>query len=116
MFPTCKNISIDYGIMEKSDNVYVFPADFGWSDLGTWGSLYTHLDFDKNQNTVQGNRVLLYDCSDNIVNIPNDKLVVLQGLNGYIVVENDGKLLICKKEDEQKIKEFVADVKKQSVN
>ena len=112
MFPACKNISIDYGIMEKSDNVYVFPADFGWSDLGTWGSLYTHLDFDKNQNTVQGNRVLLYDCSDNIVNIPNDKLVVLQGLNGYIVVENDGKLLICKKEDEQKIKQFVADVKK----
>ena len=114
MFPTCKNISIDYGIMEKSDNVYVFPADFGWSDLGTWGSLYTHLDFDKNQNTVQGNRVLLYDCSDNIVNIPNDKLVVLQGLNGYIVVENDGKLLICKKEDEQKIKQFVADVKKRN--
>jgi mannose-1-phosphate guanylyltransferase len=112
MFPTCKNISIDYGIMEKSDSVYVFPADFGWSDLGTWGSLYTHLDLDKNQNAVQGKKVLLYDCSDNIVKIPNDKLVVLQGLNGYIVVENDGKLLICKKEDEQKIKQFVSDVKK----
>jgi mannose-1-phosphate guanylyltransferase len=111
-FPACKNISIDYGVMEKSDSVYVFPADFGWSDLGTWGSLYTHLDLDKNQNAVQGNNVFLYDSADNIVKIPNEKLVVLQGLNGYIVVENDGILLVCKKEDEQQIKEFVADVKK----
>ena len=111
-FPACKNISIDYGVMEKSDSVYVFPADFGWSDLGTWGSLYTHLDLDKNQNAVQGNNVFLYDSVDNIVKIPNEKLVVLQGLNGYIVVENDGILLVCKKEDEQQIKEFVADVKK----
>jgi len=112
MFPTCKNISIDYGIMEKSDNVYVYPADFGWSDLGTWGSLFTHLPSDNNNNAVQGDEVMLYDCTDNIIKVPHDKLVVLQGLQGYIVVENDGILLICKKEDEQKIKQFVADVKK----
>jgi len=112
IFPVCKNISIDYGIMEKSDSVYVFPADFGWSDLGTWGSLYTHLNLDKNLNAVQGSNVFLYDSADNIVKIPEKKLVVLQGLNGYIVVENDDILLVCKKEDEQQIKEFVADVKK----
>ena len=114
IFPVCKNISIDYGIMEKSDSVYVFPADFGWSDLGTWGSLYTHLNLDKNLNAVQGSNVFLYDSADNIVKIPEKKLVVLQGLNGYIVVENDDILLVCKKEDEQQIKEFVADVKKKT--
>ncbi|MDC0204736.1 sugar phosphate nucleotidyltransferase, partial [Flavobacteriales bacterium] len=112
VFPSCKNISIDYGIMEKSDNVYVYPADFGWSDLGTWGSLFTHLSPDKDNNIIQGDEVMLYDCSDNIVKFSNDKLVVLQGLNGYIVVENDDTLLICKKEDEQEIKQFVADLKR----
>jgi len=112
IFPGCKNISIDYGIMEKSDNVYVYPANFGWSDLGTWGSLYTHLDLDADSNAIQGNKVLLYDSSDNIVKVPDEKLVVIQGMNGYIVVENEGVLLICKKEDEQKIKQFVVDVKK----
>tara|TARA_B100001142_G_C14341277_1_gene657984 strand:- start:2397 stop:3473 length:1077 start_codon:yes stop_codon:yes gene_type:complete len=112
IFPGCKNISIDYGIMEKSDNVYVYPANFGWSDLGTWGSLYTHLDLDTNSNAIQGSKVLVYDSSDNIVKVPDEKLVVMQGMNGYIVVENEGVLLICKKEDEQKIKQFVADVRK----
>jgi mannose-1-phosphate guanylyltransferase len=112
VFPGCKNISIDYGIMEKSDNVFVYPAEFGWSDLGTWGSLFTHLPADKHNNTVQGDEVMLYDCSDNIVKVSNDKLVVLQGLSGYIVVDNDGTLLICKKEDEQEIKQFVADLKR----
>lgn len=112
VFPGCKNISIDYGIMEKSDNVYVFPADFGWSDLGTWGSLYTHLEMDKNNNGVIGGNVMLYNSSDNIVNVPNEKLVVLQGLDGYIVVESNDTLLICKKDDEQQIKQFVADVKR----
>ena len=112
LFPACKNISIDYGIMEKSDKVHVYPASFGWSDLGTWGSLYSHLDLDRKDNAVQGNKVMLYDSSNNIVNVPNNKLVVLQGLEGYIVVEGDGNLLICKKEDEQQIKQFVADVNK----
>ena len=93
----CKNISIDYAIMEKSDNVYVYPADFGWEDLGTWGSLYMHLDLDKNKNAVQGNNVLLYESADNIINVPNNKTVVMQGMNGYVVVaffENEGTLLI----------------------
>ena len=112
VFPGCKNISIDYGIMEKSDKVYVYPASFGWSDLGTWGSLYTHLDLDENKNAVLGNKVILYDSSDNIVNVPKEKQVVLQGLNGYIIVESKGTLLVCKKEDEQQIKQFVADVKR----
>ncbi len=112
LFPVCKNISIDYGIMEKSDKVHVYPASFGWSDLGTWGSLYSHLDLDEKENAIQGNKVMLYESSNNIVNFPNDKLVVLQGLEGYIVVESDGNLLVCKKEEEQQIKQFVADVKK----
>ena len=111
IFSGCKNISIDYGIMEKSENVYVFPTDLGWSDLGTWGSLYAHLDLDENRNAVQGNKVMLYDSTDNIIKVPNDKVVVMQGMNGYIVVENEGILLICKKENEQQIKQFVADLK-----
>jgi mannose-1-phosphate guanylyltransferase len=111
IFPGCKNISIDYGIMEKSENVYVYPANFGWSDLGTWGSLYTHLNLDENKNAVQGSKVILYDSADNIIIVPNDKVVVMQGMNGYIVAENEGTLLICKKENEQQIKQFVADVK-----
>ena len=91
------------------DSVYVYPADFGWSDLGTWGSLYMHLDLDKNKNAVQGNNVLLYESADNIINVPNNKTVVMQGMNGYIVVENEGTLLICKKENEQKIKQYSED-------
>ena len=114
VFPGCKNISIDYGIMEKSTNVYVYPADLGWSDLGTWGSLYAQMDLDENNNTVQGDAVKLYESFNNIINVPKDKLVVLQGLNGYIVVENEGTLLVCKKEDEQQIKQFVADIKAKS--
>ena len=111
IFPGCKNISLDYGIMEKSENVYVYPTDLGWSDLGTWGSLYAHLDLDENRNAVQGNKVMLYDSTDNIIKVPNDKVLVMQGMNGYIVVENEGILLICKKENEQQIKQFVADLK-----
>ena len=111
IFTGCTNISIDYGIMEKSENGYVYPTDLGWSDLGTWGSLYAHLDLDENRNAVQGNKVMLYDSEDNIIKVPNDKLVVMQGMNGYIVAENEGILLICKKENEQQIKQFVADLK-----
>lgn len=111
IYSVCKSVSIDYGIMEKADNVYVISADIGWSDLGTWGSIYTHLKHDKEGNAVMGKNVMLYDSKDCIVNVPKDKLVVLQGLEGYIVVEANDCLLVCKKEDEQKIKEFVMDVK-----
>jgi len=110
-YSTCKNISIDYGIMEKSKNVFVINADIGWSDLGTWGSIYTHLPLDENDNAVIGKNVMLYDSSNNIINVPNEKLVVLQGLEEYIVVESNNILLVCKKQDEQKIKQFVNDIK-----
>ena len=107
----CKNISVDYGIMEKAENVYVLCADFGWSDLGTWGSLYTHMDTDENKNAIVGDNVLVYDSKNCVVNMPKDKLVVLQGLDDYIVVESDDTLLVCKKQDEQKIRQIVNDVK-----
>lgn len=111
IYPTCENISIDYGIMEKAKNVSVVLSDFGWSDLGTWGSLHTHLHHDEHQNGVVGKQVVLYNSADNVVHVPNDKLAVLHGLNGYIVVDTKDVLLICKKQDEQKIKQFVNDIK-----
>lgn len=110
-YTVCKNISIDYGIMEKAENVYVLSVDFGWSDLGTWGSLYTIRDKDNNENAVVGNNVMLYDTQNCIVNVPKGKLVVLQGLDDYIVVEEDNTLLVCRKGDEQQIRQFVNDVK-----
>lgn len=107
----CKNISIDYAIMEKADNVYVRSSIIGWSDLGTWGSLYDHIKHDAQANAVVGKNVMLYDSKNCIVNVPKDKLVVMQGLDDYIVVESDGILLICRKEDEQQIRTFVNDAK-----
>ena len=111
IYPACENISIDYGIMEKAKNVNVVLSDFGWSDLGTWGSLHTHIAHDTHHNGVVGKNVVLYNCADNVVNMPNNKLAVLHGLNGYIVVDTDDILLVCRKEDEQKIKQFVNDVR-----
>lgn len=111
VYPGCKNISIDYGIMEKSENVYVYPADFGWSDLGTWGSFYAHSRLDENKNAIKGSNVFIYDSHDNIINVSEEKLVVMQGMQGYIVAEKDGNLLICKKENEQQIKQFISDIK-----
>jgi mannose-1-phosphate guanylyltransferase len=110
-YTNCKNISIDYAIMEKADNVYVRSSIIGWSDLGTWGSLYEHIKQDDHQNAIVGKNVMAYDSNNCIVNVPKDKLVILQGLDDYIVVESDGILLICKKEDEQQIRTFVNDVK-----
>jgi mannose-1-phosphate guanylyltransferase len=111
LYPKCKSISIDYAILEKADNVHVICADFGWSDLGTWGSLYSHLNKDESNNAIVGNNAHVYNTSNCIVNIDNGKIGVIQGLDGYIVVESDGVLLICKKEEEQRIKEFVNDIK-----
>jgi len=111
-YTECKNISIDYGVMEKANNVYVRSSVIGWSDLGTWGSLYQHIPKDEEKNAVIGKNVMLYDSSNCIVNVPNDKLVVLQGLTDYIVVQSDNALLVCRKEDEQQIREFVNDVKR----
>jgi len=106
----CKNISIDYGIMEKANNVFVVLSDFGWSDLGTWGSLYDNLSKNGKDNAVIGKQVFMYDSNNCIVNIPDEKLVILQGLDNYIVVESNNTLLVCKKEDEQKIKEMVSKI------
>jgi mannose-1-phosphate guanylyltransferase len=110
-YATCKNISIDYSVMEKADNVYVRSSIFGWSDLGTWGSLYTHIEKDEHRNAIVGKNIITYDCNNCIVQVPSDKLVVLQGLEDYIVVESGGVLMICKKQDEQLIRNFVNDVK-----
>lgn len=110
-YTQCKSISIDYGIMEKAKNVYTLAADIGWSDLGTWGSLYSFSEKDDEGHVIQGKNVLTYDSKNCIVNVPKDKLVVLQGMENMIVVENDGILLVCKQEDEQQIKRIVNDVK-----
>jgi mannose-1-phosphate guanylyltransferase len=110
-YNTCKNDSIDYSVMEKATNVFVRSSIIGWSDLGTWGSLYTHLKKDKKRNAVVGRNVMIYDSSNCIVQVPSEKLVVLQGLEDYIVVESEGILMICKKQDEQQIRNFVNDVK-----
>lgn len=110
-YSECQNVSIDYGIMEKADNVYVLCADFGWSDMGTWGSLYENSKKDSDGNVISGKDVMIYNTTNCIVNMPKEKLVVLQGLDGYIVVESEGTLLVCKKEDEQQIRQFVNDVR-----
>ncbi|MBL7923025.1 MAG: mannose-1-phosphate guanylyltransferase [Bacteroidia bacterium] len=112
-YEQCTNISIDFAVMEKARNVHVMSAEFGWSDLGTWGSLYEHIRHDEQGNAVVGKNVMLYDSGNCIVNVPKDKLVVLQGLDDYIVVESDNILLVCRKNDEQQIRQFVNDVKLQ---
>ncbi|TDE10052.1 mannose-1-phosphate guanylyltransferase [Dyadobacter psychrotolerans] len=106
----CGSISIDNGIMEKADNVHVVLSSFGWSDLGTWKSLYEVSEKDQNQNVKEGN-LILHNTTNSIIKMPSDKLVVINGLEGFIVAEYDGVLMICKKEDEQKVKEFVAQAK-----
>lgn len=106
-----RNISIDYGLMEKSENVKVLPADIGWSDLGTWGALYEELEKKIGSNAVMGSQVMMYDSANCIVHVPKDKLTVIQGLEGYIVAEKDNMLLICKMSDEQKIKNLVNEIK-----
>lgn len=110
-YAVCRNISIDFGIMEKADNVYVLSSDFGWSDLGTWGSLYASRKKNEDQNSIVGKNVMTYDTKNCVINVKGDKLVVLQGLDDYIVVDEDNVLLICKKKDEQNIRQFVTDVK-----
>lgn len=104
------NISIDYGIMEKADNVYVQLCDFGWADLGTWGSLHEASPKDLHKNVIINGNTLLYDCNNNIIAMPKGKLVVLQGLEDYLVADTDNVLLICRKDDENTIRRYVNDV------
>lgn len=109
MYPSCANISIDYGIMEKAENVYVLCSEFGWTDLGTWGSLYEMSPKDNNENVSLKCETLFYESDNNIVALPAGKLAVIQDLKGYIVAESDNVLLICKQQDEQRIRQFVND-------
>ncbi|MFN8416585.1 MAG: mannose-1-phosphate guanylyltransferase [Cytophagaceae bacterium] len=110
VFSQCKAVSVDYGIMENAENVYVVLADFGWSDLGTWKSLYENSEKQEANNVIDGN-VMVYDSSHCIIKTPKDKLVVVEGLDNYIVAEFDGVLMICRKDNEQRVKDFVADIK-----
>ena len=109
-FASCPNISIDYGIMEKANNVFVQLCDFGWADLGTWSSLYDVSPKDVNENVAINGNSLLYNCKQNVVVVPEGKLAVLQDLEGYLVAATDNVLLVCKKDDESAIRKFVNDV------
>ena len=106
LFPSCEKISIDYAVMEKAEHIYTIPAEFGWSDLGTWGSLHANLGKDAADNAVVGEGVHLYDCNGTVVHISDLKGAVIAGLDGYIVAEKAGRLLICPLSEEQRIRDF----------
>lgn len=110
-YSECKNISIDYGIMENAENVSVYKASFGWSDLGTWGSLYDNSTKDEDNNVINNENVLVYDTNNTIINVSKEMLVAVEGLDDYIIAESNGALLICRKSEEQKIRQIVNDVK-----
>ena len=109
-FPQCPNISVDYGIMEKADNVFVIPSSFGWSDLGTWGSLYELSEKDAAQNVSLHSTTHFHDATGNIVVLEPGKTAIVQGIDDMIIVEQGGKLLVCKKAEEQQIKEWVKEI------
>jgi mannose-1-phosphate guanylyltransferase len=111
IYPACQNISIDYGIIEKSENVYVLPSEFGWSDLGTWKSLYDVADKNPEENVIIGNSVQLTSSEGNLIVSPKDKLVVLEGVHDLFVLDTDDALLICNKDNEQEVKRIVNEVK-----
>ena len=110
IFPKCPNISIDYGIMEKADNVYVMPSSFGWSDLGTWGSLYELSEKDEQKNVSLHSTAHFHEAEGNIVVLEPGKTAIVQGVNDMIIVEERGALLICKKEEEQRIKNWILEI------
>lgn len=105
-YPQCKNISVDYAILEKAEEIFVFPASFSWSDLGTWNSLREQSDMDKYGNVCIGDNIKLYDTYNTIVHTCNKKEVIVEGLDGYVVAEKEGKLLVCRLSEEQRIKLF----------
>jgi mannose-1-phosphate guanylyltransferase len=112
-FSYCPIISIDYGIMEKADNVYMLCVDFGWADLGTWGSIFDIApNKDESNNAVLKTKALLYESANNIVALDNkDRLAVIQGLKDYIIAESGNVLMICEKKEEDRIKQYMADAK-----
>ena len=105
-YPQCKNISVDYAILEKAEEIFVFPTSFSWSDLGTWNSLREQSDMDKYGNVCIGDNIKLYDTYNTIVHTCNKKEVIVEGLDGYVVAEKEGKLLVCRLSEEQRIKLF----------
>jgi mannose-1-phosphate guanylyltransferase len=112
IYPQCTNISIDIAIMEKANNVYVMPASFGWSDLGTWNSAYENMEKDYFGNAVASDNVIVIDATKCMINSPKDKLVLVQGLDDFIVIDTKDVLMICSRDKEQSIKEYVAEVKR----
>ena len=106
LFPTCEKISIDYAVMEKARSIYTIPASFGWSDLGSWGSLRLNSSTDASGNATIGTDIHMFECEGCVVRTSSLKKVVLQGLEDYIVAEKDGSLLVCKLSEEQRIKDF----------
>jgi len=109
-YAQCSSISVDYGIMEKADNVYVICTDLGWSDLGTWSSLYLHSSHDRNDNAVLNSRAFTYNSEGNIISLPKDKVAVVQGLDDYIIIDTGDVLLIVSRDQEQNIKRYLEDV------
>lgn len=113
-FEVCEDISIDFAVMENAKNVDVVLANFDWSDLGTWGSLYTHLEKDYNGNAVIGENVYMINSTNCIVNLPNSKLALIEGLDNHIIVESDNMLMILNKSDEQNLKKYMAPMQESS--
>lgn len=112
IYPKVAKISIDNGILEKAKNVYVIPADLGWSDLGTWTSVYENSDKDKEENAIQSKHILTYNSKGNIIQFKNkNKAAIIDGLNDYIIVDTEKALLICPRENDQLIKEYIHDLK-----
>ncbi len=111
VFSECKSISVDYGIMEKADNVYVRCGDFGWSDVGTWGSVYQHSRKDRYANAKSHDGCYTYNTRSSIISVPEDKIAIINGLRDYIVVDTDDVLMICPRSEEQNIKKYIDDVK-----
>lgn len=110
LYTDCTSISIDYGVMEKAKNVYVIAADFGWSDIGTWGSLYNYSPQDENKNCLLNGKAMMYNTQNSIVNIAGNKVAVVDGLDGFLVIDTPERLLICRMEREQSIRSYVEDI------
>ena len=111
VFAECKPISIDYGVMERANNVYVHRGDFGWSDVGTWGSAHQHSRKDRYANALSSKNIQTYDTRNSAIFVPEEKAVIVSGLKDYIVVDTDDVLMICPRSEEQNIKSFIEDIK-----
>ncbi len=111
VFSQCRPISIDYGVMERADNVYVYSGDFGWSDVGTWGSVYQQSRKDRYANALSSDDIEVYNTRNSLITMPKGKVAVVSGLKGYVVVDTEDVLMICPMSEEQNIKSFIEDVK-----